>query len=235
MQMLHGSIALAAVLCCAAAVPCAAVYKTLLKLHITPHHHCSTQAGGLTAGSWHQRWTTLRTAITTSIHVLVLAGLKKLTLDRATHTSKGHVLLLPVFITVELCTVGYQASTEAQVCSFCCSYSPPGRAELPTESAKVDTGIYHCTDYLSSVRCYSHRRLISTFRCGCHGHMLTQAALARLLNIAAGRTGFCFVCMSGSFKDEHLFDCPAYSHIRQQYSNLSHQASSSVAAFLATD
>ncbi len=43
--------------------------------------------------------------------------------------------------------------------------------------------------------------------------------------------------MSGSVEDEHhfLFDCPAYSHIRQQYSHLFQQASSSVAAFLATD
>ena len=47
----------------------------------------------------------------------------------------------------------------------------------------------------------------------------------------------CLVCMSGSVEDEHhfLFDCPAYCHIRQQYSHLFHQASSSVAAFLATD
>ncbi len=43
--------------------------------------------------------------------------------------------------------------------------------------------------------------------------------------------------MSGSVEDEHhfLFDCPAYSHIRQQYSHLFHQASPSVATFLATD
>jgi len=32
-----------------------------------------------------------------------------------------------------------------------------------------------------------------------------------------------------------LFDCPSYSHTRQQYSHVFHQASSSVAAFLATD
>jgi len=45
------------------------------------------------------------------------------------------------------------------------------------------------------------------------------------------------VCMSGSVEDEDhfLFDCPTYSHIRQQYSHLSHQASSSVATLLATD
>ena len=51
----------------------------------------------------------------------------------------------------------------------------------------------------------------------------------------------CLVCMSDSVEDEHhfLFDCPAYSHIRQQYSHLLkgnfHQASPSVATFLATD
>ena len=43
--------------------------------------------------------------------------------------------------------------------------------------------------------------------------------------------------MSGSVEDEHhfLFDCPAYIHILHQYSHLFHQASPSVAAFLATD
>ncbi len=43
--------------------------------------------------------------------------------------------------------------------------------------------------------------------------------------------------MSGSVEDEHhfLFYCPAYIHIRQQYSHLFHQASPSVATFLATD
>ena len=47
----------------------------------------------------------------------------------------------------------------------------------------------------------------------------------------------CLVCMSSSVEDKHHFlsDCSAYSHIRQQYSHLSHQASSSIAAFLATD
>jgi len=47
----------------------------------------------------------------------------------------------------------------------------------------------------------------------------------------------CLVCMSGSVEDEHLFlfDCPAYSCIRQQYSHLFHKTSSSIAAFLATE
>ena len=43
--------------------------------------------------------------------------------------------------------------------------------------------------------------------------------------------------MSGLVEDGHhfLFDCPAYSHIRQQYTHLFHQTSPSVATFLATD
>ncbi len=43
------------------------------------------------------------------------------------------------------------------------------------------------------------------------------------------------VCTTGSVDAEHPFlvDCPAYSHIRQQYSHL-FQHSSSVTAFLAT-
>ena len=41
----------------------------------------------------------------------------------------------------------------------------------------------------------------------------------------------------GSVEDEHhlLFDCPVYSHIRQEYSHLFHQASSLVSAFLRAD
>ncbi|DBA66069.1 TPA: hypothetical protein ACH3X2_003073 [Trebouxia sp. C0005] len=76
-------------------------------------------------------------------------------------------------------------------------------------------------------------------------YKLTQAALAKIVNIAAERTesALChktdpvLVCLSGSVEEEHhrLFDCPANSHIQQQYSHLFHQASPSVAAFLATD
>ncbi len=34
---------------------------------------------------------------------------------------------------------------------------------------KADHPEYQYSDYLSTVRCYPHRRLISRFRCGCHG------------------------------------------------------------------
>ena len=59
-------------------------------------------------------------------------------------------------------------------------------------------------------------------------YMVTQTALTQVVWL---------VCTSHSHGDEHqvLFDCPAYSHTSQQYSHLLCQASSSIAAFLATD
>ena len=52
-------------------------------------------------------------------------------------------------------------------------------------------------------------------------YMLTQAALAKIVNIAAERTG----SVLSSVEDEHhfLIDCPAYNQIRQQFSHLSTQ------------
>ncbi len=89
----------------------------------------------------------------------------------------------------------------------------------------------------TSVRCYPHRRLISRFRCGCHGLHVDTGRFGKHSEHCSREDRVCHVCMSGSVEDEHhfLFDCPAYSHIRQQYSHLFHQASPSVATFLATD
>ena len=102
---------------------------------------------------------------------------------------------------------------------------------------KANHSVYQRSDYLSTVRCYPHRRLISRFRCGCHGLHVDTGRFGKDSEHRNREDRVCLVCMSGSVEDEHhfLFDCPAYSHIRQQYSHLFHQASSSVAAFLATD
>ncbi len=69
-------------------------------------------------------------------------------------------------------------------------------------------------------------------------YMSTQAALARALNIAAGRIGSVLYACQTLAQLTSTVSCPAYSHIHQQYSYLFHQAPSSVyyvAAFLATD
>ena len=59
-------------------------------------------------------------------------------------------------------------------------------------------------------------------------YMVTQAALARALNIAAGRTGSVLCACLAQLTS--TVSCPAYSHIHQQYmySYLFHQAPSSV-------
>ena len=67
--------------------------------------------------------------------------------------------------------------------------------------------------------------------------VLTMAVLARVPKAAAGKKGFAFVCQSGSLEDEHhfLFDCPAYSHMRSDYSKLFQHPAPTVASFLATE
>ena len=82
---------------------------------------------------------------------------------------------------------------------------------------------YKYAEYLSSVRCFSNRRLLSRFRCGFHG-----------LHVNTGRwvdtkreDRLCQVCHSSKdVEDEQhfLFGCPAYSDIRQKYASLFQQA-----------
>ncbi len=66
-------------------------------------------------------------------------------------------------------------------------------------------------------------------------YMLTQAALAKEVHMQQGKGLSCVYVWLGGRRRPYLFDCPTYSDIRQQYSHLSHQASSSVATLLATD
>ena len=89
----------------------------------------------------------------------------------------------------------------------------------------------------STVRCYPHRRLIGRFRCDCHGLHVGTGRFGKDNEPCSREDRLCTVCMSGSLEDKHhfLFDCPAYSHTRQLNSHHFHQASFSVAAFLATD
>ena len=82
---------------------------------------------------------------------------------------------------------------------------------------------YRYAEYLSSVRCFSNRRLLSRFRCGCHG-----------LHVDTGRwvdtkrkDRLCQVCHSSrDVEDEQhfLFSCPAYSDVEQKHASLFQQA-----------
>ena len=102
---------------------------------------------------------------------------------------------------------------------------------------KADHSVCQYFEHLSTVRCYTHRRSISRFKCGCHGLHVDTGCFGTGSAYHSREDRVCLVCMSGSVEDKHhfLFDCPTYSHIRQQYSHLFHQASPSVEIFLATD
>jgi len=73
---------------------------------------------------------------------------------------------------------------------------------------------------LSSV--FPNRRMLSRFRCGCHGLHVDTGRW-----IGSERKGrLCQVCHSlQDVEDEQhfIFDCPAYSHIRNKHANLFQQ------------
>ena len=79
---------------------------------------------------------------------------------------------------------------------------------------------YRYAHYLSVVQSFPNRRLISRFRCGCHGlHVDT----GRFVNNPRDDR-VCEVCKSGCVENEHhfLFDCLAYAHIRYSHATLFH-------------
>ena len=78
---------------------------------------------------------------------------------------------------------------------------------------------YKYTEYLSSVRCFSNRRLLSRFRCGCHALHVDTGRWAD----AKREDRLCQVCHSskdGEDEQHFLFSCPAYSDVRQKYASL---------------
>ena len=71
---------------------------------------------------------------------------------------------------------------------------------------------YVLAPYLSAVMGFKNLKLISRFRCGCHGlHVDTGRLLPLAQQVPRGQC-HCVFCASGSAEDEHrfVFDCPAY-------------------------
>ncbi len=54
---------------------------------------------------------------------------------------------------------------------------------------KANQSVYLCFRCLSAVKRYPHSRLISGVRSGCHGLHIDLGRFAKVVNIAAGRTG----------------------------------------------
>ena len=81
---------------------------------------------------------------------------------------------------------------------------------------------YKYASYLSEVKCFSNRRLLSRFRSGCHGLRVDTGRWEDNVHLDR-KDRLCLVCVSAQHvEDEHhfLFDCPVYSSIRASYANI---------------
>ncbi len=80
---------------------------------------------------------------------------------------------------------------------------------------------YVLAPYLSAVKGFKSQKLISRFRCGCHGLHVDTGRLLPLAQQVPRQQRRIF-CASGSAEDEHhfVFDCPAYCAIRKKFTNI---------------
>ncbi len=81
---------------------------------------------------------------------------------------------------------------------------------------------YVLAPYLSAVKGFKSRKLISRFRCGCYGLHVDTGRLLPLAQQVPRQQRHCIFCASGSAEDEHhfVFDCPAYCAIRNKFTNI---------------
>ena len=82
--------------------------------------------------------------------------------------------------------------------------------------------VYQYSDYLSKVSCYPHRRLISKLEVAVMAYVLTLAALARVLNGAAGRKGSVLCVNLAQLKVSTIFCLTVLPacHTRSHYTKL---------------
>ena len=74
---------------------------------------------------------------------------------------------------------------------------------------------YVLAPYLSAFKNFKSRRLVSRFRCGCHGLHVDTGRFKPVGQKVDREQRFCLVCASDTAEDEHysVFDCPAYCSI----------------------
>ena len=81
--------------------------------------------------------------------------------------------------------------------------------------------LLHASRNLLTLLC-QEPKLISRFRCGCHGLHVDTGRLLPLAQQVPREQRHCVFCTSGSAEDEHhfVFDCPAYCAIRNRSTNI---------------
>ena len=91
--------------------------------------------------------------------------------------------------------------------------------------------------YLSAVtvNTFKNRRVVSRFRCGCHGLHVDTGKFKPDGQKVDREQRFCLVCPSDhdTTEDEHhsVFDCPAYSSIRDRYTAIFWGPASTLSSF----
>ncbi len=99
----------------------------------------------------------------------------------------------------------------------------------------VTTVSGHLGSYdLSTVKGFKSRKLISRFRCGCHGLHVDTGRLLPLTQQVPREQRHCVFCASGLAEDEHhfVFDCPAYCAIRSRFTNIFWGPAPTLSSFL---
>ena len=78
---------------------------------------------------------------------------------------------------------------------------------------------YVLAPYLSAIKSFRSRRLVSRFRCGCHGLHVDTGNFKPVGQKVPREQRFCLVCGSDTAEDEHhfVFDCSAYCSIRERF------------------
>ena len=81
---------------------------------------------------------------------------------------------------------------------------------------------YVLAPYLSALKNFRSRRLVSRFRCGCHGVHVDSGQFKPVAQRVDREQRFCLVCTSDTAEDEHhfVFDCPAYRSIRDRFTTI---------------
>ena len=78
---------------------------------------------------------------------------------------------------------------------------------------------YVLAPYLSALKSFRNRRLVSRFRCGCHGLHVDTGHFEFVAQRVDRGHRFCLVCASDTAEDERhfVFDCTAYCSIRDRF------------------
>ena len=77
---------------------------------------------------------------------------------------------------------------------------------------------YVLAPYLSALENFRNRRLVSKFRCGCHGLHVDTGQFKPVGQRVDREQRFCHACATDTAENEHhfVFDCPEYCSIRDK-------------------